>query len=100
MIKHIVLWRLAESAAGRTKAENARLVKEKLEALQGRIPGLLKIEVGINFSPEPGAADLALYSELASREALAAYQDHPAHEAVKSLITSVRTERWVADYES
>ena len=40
MIRHIVLYRLKESAAGREKAENARLMKEKLEALNGRIDGL------------------------------------------------------------
>ena len=99
MVKHIVLWRLAETAGGRSKVENAVLVKQKLEAMRGRIPGLLKLEVGINFCPDEAAADVALYCELESREALAAYQDHPAHVAAKSFIGSVRTDRWVADYE-
>ena len=36
MIKHIVAWRLKESALGNDKAANARLVREKLEALRGR----------------------------------------------------------------
>ena len=40
MIRHIVLYRLKESAAGREKAENARLMKEKLEALAQSLAGL------------------------------------------------------------
>lgn len=48
MLKHIVMWRLADSAEGRTKAENARWMKEHLEALVGVVPQLLSAEVGIN----------------------------------------------------
>ena len=33
MVRHIVLWNLAEEAEGRSKAENAALLKEKLEGL-------------------------------------------------------------------
>ena len=40
MIRHIVLYRLHEQAAGGTKAENAALMKQKLEALNGVIEGL------------------------------------------------------------
>ncbi|MDR2938413.1 MAG: Dabb family protein, partial [Prevotellaceae bacterium] len=49
MVKHIVTWKLKEAAAGSDKASNAQLAKEKLEALNGKIPGLLKLEVGIDF---------------------------------------------------
>jgi hypothetical protein len=99
MVKHIVLWRLKEHAEGHGKAENARLVKEKLESLRGRIPGMTAIEVGINFAAEDGAADVALYSAFESRAALDAYQVHPEHVAMKAFIMSVRSERWVADYD-
>lgn len=37
MIKHIVMWKLLEAAAGNSKAQNAQLAKAKLE-------------VGIDFS--------------------------------------------------
>ena len=47
MIKHIVVWRLREAAHGNDRATNARLIREKLEALRGQIPGLLKLEVGL-----------------------------------------------------
>ena len=32
MIKHIVMWKLQEFAEGRNKLENAKIIKEKLEA--------------------------------------------------------------------
>jgi len=99
VVKHIVVWRLKPEAHGRTAAENARAIKEKLEALRGRIPGMLRLEVGQNFSREDGASDLALYSEFESRAALEAYQVHPEHEAVKPFILESRTERRVVDYD-
>ena len=50
MVRHIVLWRLKESANGRGKAENAAEIKRLLEDLNGKISGLLKLEVGYDFS--------------------------------------------------
>lgn len=99
MVKHIVLWRLKESAEGCSAAENALRIKQALEALNGRIPGLLRLEVGIDFSREEGSSDVALYSEFDSRAALEVYQNHPLHEEVKALVMAVRSERRVVDYE-
>ena len=100
MIRHIVLWRLKAQAEGRGRAENAALIKRALEDLQGKIPGLLKLEVGFDFSKTADSSDIALYSEFESREALEAYQSHPLHEAVKPMVLSARDERRMVDYES
>lgn len=94
MIKHIVMWRITEP-----RQENALKIKEALEGLNGRIPGLLRLEVGIDFSREGESADVVLYSEFESRQALDAYQAHPAHAEVAPLVKALRTERRVADYE-
>jgi len=99
MVKHIVFWKLKESANGNTKAENALLIKEKLEALNGRIKGVLKIEVGIDFSKTESSSDLVLYSEFSSRKDLDNYQGHPEHKALLPFITEARSERIVVDYE-
>lgn len=98
MIKHLVFWRLKESAHGCDKATNARGIQSRLEALQGVIPGLLKIEVGIDFSRTENSADVALYSEFVDRAALDAYQKHPAHEAAKGFIGEATAERRIVDY--
>jgi quinol monooxygenase YgiN len=99
MVTHIVVWKLKDSAGGRSRSENAALIKERLEGLRDVIPGLLRIEVGIDFSGTEESANIALYSEFESREALAVYQEHPAHKAVMPLIREARSERRVVDYE-
>lgn len=98
MIKHIVMWKLKDEAHGNDKATNAGLVKEKLEALSGKIDGLLKIEVGIDFLGG-GNFDVVLYSELSSKEALDTYQNHPLHQAVLPFIREAVMDRKAVDYE-
>ena len=99
MIKHIVLWKLKDFAEGATKQENALKVKAMLEDMRDKIPGLLKLEVGLNFETSDAASDISLYTEFESREALDAYQVHPLHIPVKKFLPFVRTERRVVDYE-
>lgn len=100
MVKHIVAWQLKETAHGNDKATNARLIREKLEALRGQIPGLLHIEVGFDFSATETSADIVLLSEFESRAALAAYYPHPAHQAISSFVREAVCERRLIDYES
>lgn len=100
MIQHIVMWRLKESAHGNDKATNARLIQEKLEALRGRIPGLRRIEVGLDFSATANSADVVLLSEFGSREDLAAYQAHPEHQAVVAFVSEAVCERRLVDFEA
>jgi hypothetical protein len=98
MIKHIVFWNLKDEALGNDKATNALLVKEKLEALNGQIEGLLKLEVGLDFAKGDMSYDLALYSEFATKEDLDFYQQHPKHKAVQDFVKEVRSSRAVVDY--
>jgi hypothetical protein len=63
MVKHIVMLRLKDSAHGNDKLTNARLIKQKLEALRGQIPGVLVLEVGLDWSATEQSADLVIYSE-------------------------------------
>jgi len=92
MIKHIVMWKLRDKT-------DAAEIKARLEALGGKIPGLIKIEAGIDFLESEQSADVVLYSELESREALEAYQIHPEHQAVVPLIKGAAIARTVVDYE-
>jgi hypothetical protein len=99
MVKHIVMWRLKDTAHGNSAEVNARLIKEKLEALRSRISGLVSIEVGIDFSRTDSSADVLLYSEFVDRKALEGYQSHPEHEALKPFIGGASSERRLVDYE-
>lgn len=97
MLKHIVMWQLKPEAEGESMRINARRLKDKLEALSGKIPGLLKIEVGFDFSSD--ASEIVLYSEFSDRDALESYRTHSEHLAVISLVKTVTAARQVVDYE-
>ena len=97
MVRHIVFWKLADEVNGITKEKAAQTIKEKLEALVGVVPGLTKAEV--NFVMPGGKFEVVLVSGLESKEALAVYQNHPAHVAVKEFVHQVAIDRAAADCE-
>jgi len=96
MIKHIVCWQLIEE----NKLENALAIKTVLEDLNGKIDGLITIEVGINTPNTPANNwDIVLYSEFESLEALNNYQVHALHKAAGAIIKPLTTNRVCVDYE-
>jgi stress responsive alpha/beta barrel protein len=99
MVRHIVLWRVKGETPEQRRA-GAEQIKSRLEALNGRIPGLRLLEVGLDFSRTPDSSDLALYSEFDDADALAAYQRHPEHVAVATFVQGLRVERRMVDYDA
>ncbi len=93
MVKHIVMWKLKSKS-------DAAGIKARLEVLAGKIPGLLKVEAGIDFLESAQSADLVLYAELENRQALETYQNHPEHLAIVPMIKSAAISRTVVDYET
>ena len=93
MIKHIVVYTLKE---GVNKADAIEIVRSQLEPLVGVIPGLTHMEIRATYQ---GGMDYALYSEFESKEALAAYADHPAHQEAKTHFWHFLDSRVCADYE-
>ena len=94
-----MVWKLKDEAHGNDRQTNANLIKEKLLALQVLIPGILVLEVGFDVSRSATSGDVILYSEFRDMKALADYQIHPAHEALKPFIAEATTERRLVDYE-
>lgn len=99
MIKHIVIWKLKESAHGNTCEENAQIIKSRLEALPAVIPEIVHLEVGLDFSNTESSGDIVLYSEFKTKEDLDKYQAHPEHQALMPFVMEARSERRVVDYE-
>ncbi len=100
MVRHLVLFKLAEEAEGNSKAVNALLIKERLEALKEVIPVIRKIEVWLNQSGAPvGNYDVILDAEFDSLEDLHLYAVHEEHLKVGEFISKVRTDRAAIDYE-
>ena len=100
MVKHIVMFKFLPEAEGRTKYENAKIAKEMLDNLQGKVPTLLASEVKLNSdSADKTNYDLVLISEFESFEALNEYIVHPLHKAVGEFMKGVRESRSCVDYE-
>jgi len=79
MVKHVILWKLKDmdqSSLARVKAD----AKRELEALNGKIEGLIEIRI-VTDSLASSNADIMLDSSFESEAALAFYQSHPLHKA-------------------
>lgn len=99
MITHIVMWQLKAEAEGKTKAENAVIIKNHLEGLKGLVPELRSIEAGINLPDAPaGNYDVCLRCTFDSMEDLAAYQTNEIHQKVAAYIVKVSSSRACVDY--
>lgn len=99
MITHIICWRLRNRTRPLSENCDAMAIKAALEELRGRIPGLVHLEVGFDFSGKDSAADVVLYTRFESREDLQAYQDNPAHVEVRRVVRPRVAERRMVDFE-
>jgi hypothetical protein len=97
MIKHIVMWNVRGDTRDQ-KLQAALFLKSRFESLMGRIPGLHRLEIGLDTSGADYACDVVLYSEFETQAALDAYATHPEHLRVRSEIGDLRTARYQVDY--
>ncbi|MBE0495337.1 MAG: Dabb family protein [Campylobacterales bacterium] len=94
MIKHIVFFKLEDNSP-----TNKEVVKARIMSMQDKIPYLSHMEVGVNFSPEERAFDLALITDFYTKEDLARYAIDPVHVEVVTFLKSINTQTKVVDYE-
>lgn len=92
MIHHIVIWTLHDAA-------DAPRFKALLDACANLVPGMPVFEVGIRTQGLEANADVVLVSGFTDAAALAAYQNHPQHQAVAAQLGPMRRERRVVDFE-
>lgn len=99
MVKHVILWTLKEEFTDEQKAEIKEGMKTSLEALEGKIPGLMSINVyteGLKSSN----AEVMLDSSFESEEALKGYAVHPEHVyAADNFVRPYTATRLCLDYE-
>ncbi len=82
MVRHVILWKLKEEFTPEEKARIRAGIKEGLEGLQGKIPGLISIRVTADGLLPSSNADVMLDSCFESADALRAYAKNPVHNAV------------------
>ena len=100
MVKHIILWTLNPELSEEEKQTVKVGIKEGLEGLVGKIPGLIDVKVQVDGRLASSTADLMLDCTLENPEALKVYAQHPEHLAVAN--TKVRpftVQRACLDYE-
>ncbi len=96
-IRHIVMWRLKETAHGLPREEVAAVMQEKLMSLPSKIPQILRFEVMRDIKYDRGAYDLVLTADFASEQDLDLYKKHPEHVAVAEWIHGAILERSTVD---
>lgn len=99
MVKHMILWKIDEKFSAEEKQKIMKDAKVALEALKGKVPGLLDIKLQIDKLPSSNA-DMMLDSTLESEEALKGYQVHPDHvAAANNFVRPFTSERLCLDFE-
>lgn len=81
MVKHIILWKLKDTFSETEKQKIKSGIKEGLEGLQGKIPGLISVKVQTEHL-DSSNADLMLDTSFEDEKALKGYSAHPEHVAV------------------
>lgn len=99
MVKHVILWSLKESYNAEEK-ENIKVgIKEGLEGLLGKIPGMIDIKVNINPLASSNC-DLMLDSSFDDESSLKGYSVNPLHvEVANTKVRPYTASRVCMDYE-
>ncbi len=96
MIEHIALFRWTEPAS-REAIDNALA---ELHGLQGKIPGIVDISSGVNFTDRAKGYTHVLIMHFTDRAALEAFGPHPEHQrVVHNFVSQIRAEFLVFDRE-
>lgn len=95
MITHIVFFKFLDRSA-----DNINKAKEVLLSMEGKIPQLRHLEVGVDVLKTERSYDLALVTKFDSLEDLQNYQVHPVHVEVANYLAKVRKSAVAVDYES
>ncbi len=99
MINHYVMFRLLDFAEGATKAENAKKIKDILDALPRKIKEIKFYEIHLNQREAERAADVLLISKFNTWDDLDTYIAHPDHQKAADFIKLVREESKAVDFE-
>ena len=93
MIRHVIMWKFREG-----EEENMHRFLNGLKALDGVIPEIRRMEVGVNVL-EKNNYDACLIADFDDLEALERYKKDPRHVAVSALCKSIREARGAVDFE-
>lgn len=94
MVKHIVCFKIKEECKNRIEE-----AKNTLLSMDGKVPMLRKIVVGVDFLHSDRSYDIILETWFDSVEDLNNYQDDPYHcNVIKKLMHEIREASIAVDY--
>jgi hypothetical protein len=94
MVKHIVMFKLAEKTA-----ENMERAVQSLKSLEGKIETLQSIEIGTDFLESERSYDIVLTTHFEDRNGLNVYANHENHLPIVKIMRSLCSSSVVVDYE-
>ena len=95
MVTHVVLFQLRDPSEATTAATAAVLME-----MDGKIPALESIEVGVDVVHSERSYDLALITRFRDWQGLEDYRVHPVHGKVLTHLQRVVSKSVVVDYEA
>jgi hypothetical protein len=93
MVTHIVLFKFDSLA-------NAQVAVTKLLSMKGRVPSLLDIEAGVDFTRSDRSYEVGLVTRHNTRSDLDAYRVDPVHLEVATYIREHSTGAAAVDFEA
>lgn len=98
MVRHIIFWTFSDNVNDSNRKEVLKMMSDSAKNLVGKIPGLIKAEIGENFADSD--CDFVFYAEFERMENIPAFQVHPLHVAHKERSAPYVKTRFVADFVS
>lgn len=96
MIEHIVLIKFSPNT---TQEQKEELIRRTL-LLKEKIPGIIDIQQGFNFSPRSQGYEVGLTVRFQDLDALENYGPHPAHQEIVSYLNQIGLEdSIIVDFE-
>lgn len=100
MVRHIILWTLKDELSAEEKVAAKKSIKEGLEGLKGKVPGIIEIKVHTEGLPSSNA-DIMLDSSFENEDALKGYAVHPEHVSVaENIVRPFSKTRTCLDFEA
>ena len=96
MIHHVVLFKFQSTIS----SEDIKAIEDGLLSMKSKVPDIVSLSVGKNFSERSQGFEFVLSVYLPSKEALASYQSNEYHQAVVTdYIKPKVVETLAVDYE-
>ena len=97
MLRHITMWNFSDDITPEQKKEYAKKIKADLEALNGKIEGMISLK----FEIEPvlkSDRDVILDTLFTDAQALERYMTFPDHVKVSEMVKPIRKDRASIDF--